>query len=166
MILENNFMIEPRCINKALEMLGKEQQEMKLSLDNICLIHDKMVELYGGDYGIRDNALLQSVCVGPYQSVFGVDMCPTIFDKAAKYMVDFARYQIFADGNKRTGLAVAATLLNLNGYKLDMTAEQMYGLVMDIANNRITEENVKQLVKEKAVFLTKEADKESVDCDR
>lgn len=125
----------------ALERLGAENRigEFYLTQDDIEVIHNDMCYRYGGAMGIRDMALFQSVCMAPYQSVFGQDLYPTPFDKAAKYLYDFANYQVFIDGNKRTGLAVAATYLIGNGYKLTLSQMQMYELTMNVANGRIKE---------------------------
>lgn len=127
---------------KALEMLGAYREEkdvVPLTPENIELIHAEMVAAYGGADGIRDNGLFLSVCQAPFQSVFGEDLYPSLYDKAAKYMADFARYQVFVDGNKRTGLATACVFLKLNGIEMDLTEEGAYDLVMGIANGRISE---------------------------
>lgn len=123
----------------ALERLGAENDIMEfyLAQEDIELIHNDMCYRYGGSLGIRDAALLESVCRAPYQSVFGQDLYPTAFDKAAKYLFDFSNYQIFLDGNKRTGLATAAAYLIGSGYQLTLTQMQMYDLTMKIANGQI-----------------------------
>ena len=120
----------------ALRKLGQDAEEEKLCVEDLIAIHNKAVELYGGEYGVRDHGLLESVCVAPHQGCFGQDLYPTVFDKAAKYLVDFCRYQIFADGNKRTGVLAMQTELLINGYDINMTNEDIYELAMAIANNR------------------------------
>lgn len=128
----------------ALKKLGiTETTEYQFDLDTIVALHDLGIEKYGGSFGIRDQNLLESVAKTPYQSVFGQDLYPTVIDKAAKYLYDFANYQVFVDGNKRTGLQVCTSLLDMNYLSLDMTAEQQYFLVMDIANHKI--ENSEQV---------------------
>lgn len=127
--------------SRSLERLGFENQigEFVLSESAIELIHNEMCYKYGGAIEIRDLALFHSVCQAPYQSVFGKDLYPSVFDKAAKYLFDFSRYQIFLDGNKRTGLATAVAFLIGNGYKLTLTQMQMYELTMAVAIGRIAE---------------------------
>ena len=123
-----------------------EELELFASTDIICLskekiikIHDNGVEEFGGIYGVRDEGLLDSVSKAPYQSCFGSDLYPSIFDKAAKYLYDFSTYQVFLDGNKRVGLGTSTMLLMANGYELNMDFSQVYDLTMDIANGKITE---------------------------
>lgn len=124
---------------RALERLGKENNicEFYLAKEDVEVIHNDMCYRYGGSMGIRDNALFESVCKAPYQSVFGQDLYPTPFDKAAKYLFDFSNYQIFLDGNKRTGLATAVAYLIGSGYQCTLTQMQMYDLTMKIANGQI-----------------------------
>ena len=97
---------------RALKALGEyresDREAVPLTPEDIELIHGEMVAEYGGSDGIRDNGLFLSVCQSPYQSVFGEDAYPTLYDKAAKYLTDFARYQVFVDGNKRTALLLPA----------------------------------------------------------
>lgn len=126
---------------RSLERLGFENQieEFVLSEAAIELIHNEMCYKYGGAVEIRDSSLFHSVCQAPYQSVFGKDLYPSVFDKAAKYLYDFSRYQIFLDGNKRTGLATAVALLIGNGYKLTLTQMQMYELTMAVSTGKIAE---------------------------
>ena len=140
-------------VGRALERLSREEDvEYSLEKSDIQRIHEIMIEKFGGEHGVRDIKLFESVCVTPYQSVFGTDLCPTIFDKAAKYLYDFANYQVFVDGNKRTGLAVCTTLLDLNGYTLEMTSDELYRLVMDVANKRIEMEDVTSTIKTRSIF--------------
>lgn len=139
--------------DKSLERLGLENKiaEFVLTENEIELIHREMCYKYGGTTEIRDLLLFESVCKAPYQSVFGQDLYPTVFDKAAKFMFDFANYQVFLDGNKRTGLATAATLLIGNGYKLTLTQLQMYELTMDIATGKIKDvEEISKILHEHA----------------
>jgi len=115
------------------------EEDITLDADSIMLIHDTMVKTHGGEYGVRDNGLLESIGIAPYTEYFGTKLYPTVYDQAAKTLFDFANYQVFVDGNKRTGLASALVLLRLNGINLDITNEQAYTLVLDIANHGYNE---------------------------
>ena len=112
---------------------------IELTPADIETLHSLMIETYGGINGIRDKNLFDSVCQNPYQEVFGKQLYPTIFDKAAKYLFDFCNYQVFLDGNKRTGVASMQVFLNTNHYDLTLSNEQVYNLAMDIANGQIKE---------------------------
>ena len=149
--------------SQAMQMLGDEAEQNFKTLDrsDIEKIHDLMIEMFGGSYGVRDAGLLESACLSPYQNVFGQNLYPTILDKAAKYAFDFANYQIFIDGNKRTGLATMTAFLDINGYELNMSSEQQYFLMMDIANKRIDDpQTVSEILKQHVKFAEMEAEME------
>ena len=120
-------------LDSAFSELGKKQ--IRFSEDDILFIHDDRIRKYGGAYGIRDHALFHSACRLPYEKNFGVELYPTPYQKAAWYLYKFAYHQIFVDGNKQTALAVAGAYLSCNGISLDLTNEEAYNLVMDIANH-------------------------------
>lgn len=143
-------------LGDALERLGNEHvfaEEFQCTEENVELLHDEMIALYGGDYGIRDTGLFSSVCVAPYQSCFGQDLYPTVFDKAAKYLFDFANYQVFIDGNKRTGLALAYTYLNENSFDFQISSTDGYNLVLDVANGKYQDSSeIVEIIRENSVI--------------
>ena len=68
-------------------------------------------------------------------------------------MFDFAHYQIFNDGNKRTGLATMGIFLEANGYEFVMDDKDAYQFTMDIANNRYEEiPDIANIIKENTIF--------------
>lgn len=137
---------------EALEALNNETSII-FTKEQIVAIHDKGIERFGGSFGIRDENLLNSVCTTPYQEVFGAELYPSVFDKAAKYLLDFARYQVFIDGNKRTGYLSCLSYLNANSIELKLTPLEMYNLTMRIANNDITEvKDISDTLKANSVY--------------
>ena len=63
-------------------------------------------------------------------------------DLAAAYLVGFAGRHGFVDGNKRIGAAAMLVFLTRNRRPLHVPQPELYGLVMDVANNRVTEAQV------------------------
>lgn len=141
-------------LSSVMERLAEGEENIRaLSKEDILELHDFVLEKFGGSKGIRDNGLFVSTCIAPYNKMFGIDRYPTVIDKAAKYLYDFANYQIFLDGNKRTGLLACKTLCHINGYDLKMSPEQYYFLTIDIANHKInTVEEVSNIIKEHVKF--------------
>ena len=124
---------------KALERLAGidfNDEIQKLEPEQIEIIHDEMIAKFGGINGIRDNGLFLSLCTAPFQECFGEELYPTLFEKAAKYLESFARYQVFLDGNKRTGFTTMCVFLGINGYEFDMSNEEAELFVLDIANGK------------------------------
>ncbi len=146
--LKNNF-------SNALSELSKGPKETEpLSVERINNLHQEMIDYFGGSPEIRDGNLLELLSISPFTSYFGEEQYPTVFDKAAKYMLDFSRHQVYIDGNKRMGLAVAEAFLEDQGMELVLTEEQACNLVMDIANNRIDDiEIISETIKNNYRFM-------------
>ena len=120
----------------------------RLDEKTILQIHDEQVNLYGGQLGIRDLSLFQSECYMPYQTFYGQDLFPDVYDKAVRYIFGFATNQVFLDGNKRTAAMVALVFLALNEVELDISDMDLYCLCMQVANKQISEYAVKQYLLE------------------
>lgn len=53
--------------------------------EEVIDFHDTLVNVYGGSAGLRDRGLLESALSQPCQEVFGSEIYPDIFSKAAAY---------------------------------------------------------------------------------
>lgn len=95
-----------------------------------------MIDMYGGDYGLRDPGTFYMLCDAPFQTCFGEDLFPSIYDKAAKYVEGFATHQVFYDGNKRTAFGTMELFLRLNNLTIGVSQEDAYEFVMKIANDK------------------------------
>ena len=73
-----------------------------------------IIDETGGMHGVRDHGALLSIEAQPRQSVFGKELYPTIFLKAATYARNIITTHPFLDGNKRTGMTVALIFLENN----------------------------------------------------
>ena len=108
-----------------------------VSLPVVLAIHDELIVQFGGLPGIRDEGLLLSALSRPEQSAHYEK--PDIADLAAIHAVAIAKNHAFIDGNKRTGFAVAATFLELNGFYLTLPEPEAVILMLGIATGRIDE---------------------------
>ena len=88
-----------------------------LTKEQLLLVHSLVIDETGGVHGIRDAQAVLSSEAAPRQSVFGKEMFPDIFQKAAAYARGIFITRPFNDGNKRTALAAAAVFLAYNGYQ-------------------------------------------------
>jgi len=71
-----------------------------LTLEDVLLIHDEQIEVYGGIQGIRDPGLLESAVMTAQASFGGEYLHQNIFEMAAAYAFHIAENQPFLDGNK------------------------------------------------------------------
>lgn len=122
-----------------------------LDVAHVIAMHEVLIQKYGGIQGIRDKGLLESAVMQPQQSAFGEDIFPDIFSKAAAYAYYISENQPFLDGNKRSATAAAITFLRMNGYNLNASDKDLYDTIMDLANKRLSKENLSEWFRKKSV---------------
>ena len=90
-----------------------------LSLDEVLAIHERLIERFGGDHGIRDHGLLESALFRPQTGYYAhiEEMGAAMFESL---LVNHA----FVDGNKRVAFFASDIFLRLNGWKLVVTADE------------------------------------------
>ena len=76
-----------------------------LSLEDVLLYHERIIQESGGSEGIRDFGLLHSAIERPKASFAGKDLYQDIFTKAAALVHSLVLNHPFIDANKRTALA-------------------------------------------------------------
>lgn len=118
------------------------KQTKFIVLDEVIAIHDSMIESYGGSFGIRDIGLLQSAISRPQTTFGGIDLYPTIFDKAAALFHSLMFNHAFADGNKRTTMTTTARFLAINGYSVEVTQKEFVEFPLRVENNHLPPEKI------------------------
>jgi death-on-curing protein len=86
-----------------------------------------------GDVLIRDLGLLEAAAARPSASAFGDDAYSSMHEKVAALLHSLARNHALDDGNKRLALAGTIAFYGVNGWRLTLTNEQAYQLVMSVA---------------------------------
>lgn len=105
-----------------------------LALDDLLHVAERTL---GAPPEIRDVGLLESALARPQSSAFGTDAYPTIHLKAASLLHSIARNHALVDGNKRLALAALLTFYGVNGWRLTMTNDQAYDVVMQVATGEL-----------------------------
>lgn len=105
----------------------------KLSFRQILLLHQQLIAASGGSDGIRDEGLLESALVAPFQEFGGVAKYNTLEEKAARLGFGIIKNHPFVDGNKRTGTHVMLLLLAINGIKLDYIQDELIAIILAVA---------------------------------
>ena len=108
-----------------------------LRLLEVQAIHTLLIEQYGGLSGERDNAGLESALAQPNAEYFGVPLHPTLADQASAYLFHLCQAHAFLDGNKRTAVFSMLAFLNLNQYELSATDDELFDLVLRVANGTL-----------------------------
>lgn len=83
---------------------------------------------------VRDIGLLESALARPQASAFGSDAYPDLHTKAAALLHSVASNHGLVDGNKRLALAATIALLGINGWRLTLTNDEAYDLVIAVAS--------------------------------
>ena len=113
-----------------------------LTLEQILKLHDAAVEKFGGLRGIRDTNLLLSSIEHPKAAMFGEDLYPTIYNKAAAYLFHIVCNHPFNDGNKRTGCGAAYLFLKINKAEILFEDVDYEDFVVKVAQSKKTIEEI------------------------
>jgi death on curing protein len=112
------------------------------SIKTVLAIHQRDITQFGGLQGVRAPESLESAVESVRGTWGGQDLFPSLFDKAAALAVHISESQPFFDGNKRTALDSALTLLAMNGYDVKPQAMELYEAMVGVANKSVTREQL------------------------
>jgi len=104
-----------------------------LTLTEVVDLHRLAIQQSGGADGVRDMAALDSAVVQPQMSFGGVELYPTIADKAAALAFALVMNHPFVDGNKRVGVVAMDAFLVLNGHEIIASVEEQEQVFLQLA---------------------------------
>lgn len=113
-----------------------------LSLEEVLELHHMLVEQSGGGVGLRDQRLLESAVAQPRMTFGGLDLYPTVTDKAAALCFSLVSNHPFVDGNKRIGHAAMEIFLVLNGFELNAGVDESETIILSLAAGDLTRERL------------------------
>ena len=119
-----------------------------VSLEDSLAIHARSIDRYGGIDGLRDQGLLESAIAQPQQTFDGVELYPSLAEKAARYAYGIIKNHPFADGNKRTGAAMLAVLPRANGVRFKPRLTDMQETIIQIADGTLGYEELVAWIEE------------------
>lgn len=106
---------------------------MLLTIDEILMLHDKLIASTGGSPGLRDRGLLESAVYSVESSFEDVERYPSIEEKAARLAFALVSNHAFLDGNKRIGVLAMLTTLRLNSVALQYSQQELIQLGLSAA---------------------------------
>lgn len=89
-----------------------------LSKADLLDLHTFAVERYGGLMGIKSQDRLQTAVAAPRQELFGAELYPDLYGKAAVLVYMLVKSHPFMSANEATGLLALLRFLELNGAEL------------------------------------------------
>ncbi|MCR4712121.1 MAG: type II toxin-antitoxin system death-on-curing family toxin [Clostridia bacterium] len=122
---------------------------IKIGKEKVLLLHQLMAEATGGDVGVRDEALLESAIENVYATFDGVELYPSKEEKAARLGFSLISNHAFVDGNKRIGIYIMLSFLEVNGIRIEASNDEVYELGMKVAEGKADYNYILKWVKEK-----------------
>ena len=110
---------------------------IKFSKEKVLLLHQIMAEATGGSVGVRDEGLLESALENCFATFDGVELYPSKEEKAANLGFSLISNHAFVDGNKRMGVYIMLSFLEINGIHLDATNEDVIKLGLSVAGGEM-----------------------------
>lgn len=106
---------------------------IRFSQEKVLLLHQLLIQETGGSPELRDVNLLDSALESVFQTFGGQELYPTKEEKGARLGFTLISNHAFVDGNKRIGMYVMLTFLEVNGIHLQYTDEEMVHVGLSVA---------------------------------
>jgi death-on-curing protein len=121
---------------------------IRFSKKKVLLLHRIMAQATGGSVGVRDEGLLESALEAAFSEFGGVEFYPTKEEKAARLGYSLISNHAFVDGNKRIGMYIMLTFLEVNGIHMDCTNEDVVHAGLSVAAGTMDYEGLLAWVRE------------------
>lgn len=121
---------------------------IKFSKEKVLLLHQLIAQETGGSIGIRDEGLLESALEAAFSTFGGQELYPSKEEKGARIGFSLISNHAFVDGNKRIGVCVMLTFLEVNGIRLDCTNEEVVHVGLSVADGSMGYDELLSWVRE------------------
>ena len=121
---------------------------IKFSKEKVLLLHRLIAEETGGSIGVRDEGLLEAALENVFASFGGEEFYPSKEEKGARLGYELISNHAFVDGNKRIGMYVMLTFLEVNGIRLECTNEEVAEVGLAVAAGQVKYEALLAWVRE------------------
>ncbi len=101
-------------------------------------IHRRLIAVFGGIDGVRDEGLLESALARPENLQCYNPQCD-VFDKAGTLVFGLIKNHAFVDGNKRVAAVVCELVLAKEGFCLLPSELEKYNCYMLLASGDMSE---------------------------
>lgn len=121
---------------------------IRFSKEKILLLHGLIAQETGGSIGVRDEGLLESALESAFSGFGSVEFYPTKEEKGARLGYNLISNHAFVDGNKRIGMYVMLTFLEVNGIHMDCTNNDVARVGLAVASGEMDYEALLEWVRE------------------
>lgn len=119
---------------------------IRFSKEKVLLLHKLLAEATGGGVGIRDEALLDSALDAAFAGYGEKEFYPSKEEKGARLGYALISNHAFVDGNKRIGVYVMLSFLEMNGVKVVCTDAELVHVGLSVADGSMRYEELLQWV--------------------
>ncbi len=113
-----------------------------LTVEEVIMLHQKLLAATGGLPGLRDRGLLESAVLSVDAGFEDVEQYPSVEEKAARLAFALISNHPFADGNKRVGVLAMLMTLKLNDVTLRYTQQELIDLGLAAASGKAGYEEI------------------------
>jgi death-on-curing protein len=106
---------------------------IKFSKEKVKLLHQLLAEETGGSVGVRDEGLLESALESAFATFDGKELYPSKEEKGARLGYALISNHAFVDGNKRIGMYIMLTFLEVNGIRIEATNDEISKTGLSVA---------------------------------
>lgn len=121
---------------------------IKFSKEKVLLLHTLLAEATGGSVGVRDEGLLDSSLESAFSGFGDQEFYPTKEEKGARLGYCLATNHAFVDGNKRIGIYVMLSFLEMNGIRIECTDEEIVTIGLSLASGSMGYDALLQWVRD------------------
>lgn len=120
-----------------------------LNREELLSLNEQAVLKFGGNAGIQSPRAFEEILDQPKQVVFGQEVYPTVWLKAAYMMQQIIKTPVFVDGSKRTAGLVVLRFLQENGYQpMDEDYNEVArNFILEMVQSDNSEETMKLIAK-------------------
>ena len=109
---------------------------IRFGKEKVLLLHRILIEQTGGEDSVRDMGLLESALAACDATFDGKELFPT------RLCTGLVSNHAFVDGNKRIGVYVMLTFLEVNGIRLNATDEDLVTIGLSLAQSKMKYEEL------------------------
>ncbi len=121
---------------------------IRFSKEKVLLLHQLLAEATGGGVGLRDEALLDSALEAAFAGFGDWEFYPSKEEKGARLGYALISNHAFLDGNKRIGIYVMLSFLEMNGIRILCSDEELVSVGLSVADGSMKYEELLQWVKD------------------
>lgn len=121
----------------------------------MLLLHKLIAQETGGSIGVRDEGLLESALEAAFSGFGDTEFYPTKEEKGARLGYNLISNHAFVDGNKRIGMYVMLTFLEVNGIHMDCTNDDVSGTGLAVDSGKMDYDSLLQWVREHHMYENK-----------